>query len=70
MVRTMGEFHHRVERWLSRNIPKHWPDGVWEYPPISEAMQNVVIEEVKVYIVRCPNKVEQFIDTRPIMNLK
>ena len=44
-------------------------DSGWVYPPLEEAMVEVVLQEVDIYVSRHHNTVAQFIATRPIMDL-
>ena len=44
-------------------------DSGWVYPPLAEAMVEVVVQEVGIYVSRHHNTVAQFIATRPIMDL-
>ena len=44
-------------------------DGRWVYPPLAEAMEEAVLQEVETYISRLDNTVAQFIVTRLGMDL-
>ena len=39
MERTLGRFHHRVERWITVKLPQCRTDGIWDYLLLAEAMQ-------------------------------
>ena len=39
MERTLGIFHHRVERRLTLKLPQCLIDGIWDYLLLAEAMQ-------------------------------
>ena len=66
---TLGGFHHRVARqMMGRQLCKGL-DRRWLYPPLAEAMAEVVLQEVDTYVSHHHNKVVQYITNRPIMNL-
>ena len=67
--RVLVRFHHRVARMLMGRQPWRGRYGRWVYPPLSEAMEEVLLQEVEAYISLCQNTVSQFIATRPIMDL-
>ena len=61
----------RMQRACSltgRKTRKGW-DGVWVYPPLEDAMAEAGLQEVETYISCRHNTVEQYITTRPIMDL-
>ena len=57
VLQTLEGFHHRVVQQITGNIPKIWPDGGWEYPPIAEALREAGIKDLEVYIRRRQNTV-------------
>ena len=67
--KTLGGFHHRVVRILTRWNPKKRLDVTWGYPPLTEVILYAGIQEVDTYIARRQNTVTQFIATSPIMDL-
>ena len=36
--RIMRGLHHRLARWISVKQPRQCEDGIWEYPPLGEAI--------------------------------
>ena len=69
MVRTLEGFHHLMIGRLMGKLPRCRADGNWNEPPLSEAMREVGLEEMEVYIGRINKTVAQYIATRPIMYL-
>ena len=49
--------------------PKRDMKGRRIYPPLDAAMKAVVLEEVETYILCRQNTVDQYITTRPILEL-
>ena len=62
-------FQHRVARRITGRQPGMWEEGVWEYPPLSTAMDESVFEEIAVYILKRQNTVAQYTAMRPILDL-
>ena len=56
-------------RQIMEKLPQSRLDGSWNYPLIAEYMWEARIEEIEMYIWRQQNTVEQYIVTRPIMDL-
>ena len=44
--RTLGGFHHRVSRRMTRRKPRRGLDRMWVYHPLADAMVDVVLQEV------------------------
>ena len=65
----MVGFYHRVARRMTRRKHRQGRDGVWTYPPLEDAMAELLLQEVEAYVSRLHNTVAQFIATRPIMYL-
>ena len=68
-VSALGSFQHRVARRLTRRQPRRRRDGIWEYPPLEEAMLETGFEGIRTYITSNQNTVAQYIMTRPILDL-
>ena len=69
IVSTLGGFHHREDRWLSKMQPNRYVTGRWIYPPLEAAMKAVGLEEVEMYVLHRQNTITQYIATRPILEL-
>ena len=69
MERNLRGFHHWVVRSITVKLQKIWTYGKGENLLIEEALREVGIEELEVYIQRSQNTVAQFISTRPIVDL-
>ena len=66
---NLGGIHHRVSRRITGKLPQCRPGGICNYPLSSKSMQEVRLEEMKLYIGRQHNMVLQYITTGPIMYL-
>ena len=67
--RVLGRSHYRVpHRMMGRQL-RRGRYRRWVYLPLSEAMDKAGLQEVENYVSLHQNTVEQFIDTRPIMDL-
>ena len=44
-------------------------EGIWDYPPLVEAMSEAGPEEVETYVLCYQNTIAQYIKTRPIFDL-
>ena len=66
--RVLGGFRNRVARRMTGQQPWKGRDSGWVYPPLEEAMVEVVLQEVDTYVSRHHNTVAQFIATRPNMD--
>ena len=69
MEKALEGLHHRVVRHMVGMVPKRQRGGTWVYPPIGAALTTVGLDEIGVYIYRLQNTVEQYIATRPIIDL-
>ena len=69
MEQALGDFKHRVARWITGRQPRRREEGGWEYPPLAAAMEEAGFEEMGVYIIKRQNMDAQYIATRPILNL-
>ena len=65
--RNLVDFHHRVDQRLTGWKLQRVLDGMWMYPLMTEAMSEVVLQEVETYVSRHHNTVVQYILTRPFM---
>ena len=69
MERELDSFQHRVARRITGRQPRRRGDGRWEYPPLAEAMGEAVFEGIRKSVTRRQNKVAQYIEKRPILDL-
>ena len=53
--KTLGRFHHQMDRILMEQQPTRRLDGTWDYPPLAEAMPEAGIQEVETYVARHQN---------------
>ena len=67
--RTLGRFHHRVYHHMEGMQPAWNMAGRWEYIPLGMEMTSVGLEEVETYVFCHQNTVDQYIATRPILDL-
>ena len=58
-----------VARRLTRRRSRRGRDGRWVYTPLTEAMEEVGLQEVKAYVSFHHNTVAQFIADRTIIDL-
>ena len=49
--------------------PRRQTDGIWDYPPLEEALGGAGLEGIRKSVTRRYNTVEQYIAMRPIMDL-
>ena len=64
-----GVFHHRVNRRITGRKPQQLQDGIWEYPPLEEAMWGAGFDNMEAYVLINQNTVAQYIKTPPILEL-
>ena len=67
--KTLGGFHHKVDRWLAGMQPSRDTEGRWVYPPLEELMMTVGLEEVETYVLHHQNTAAQYISTNLILEL-
>ena len=67
--RVLVGFHHRVAHKMKGGQPRKGRDGVWIYPLLEEAMAETELQGVDTYVSCQQKKSEQFIVSRPIMDL-
>ena len=67
--RSLDSFQHRVVRRNTRRQLRRQGGGIWEYPPLAEAMEEAGFEGIRNSVTRRRNTVAQYIATRPIMDL-
>ena len=67
--RDLVVFHHRVSLRMTGRQTRRGIDRRWVYPPLTEAIDEAVLQEVGAYISRRQNTSSQFIATRTIMDL-
>ena len=51
--RTLGGFHHKVDRWLAKVHMMRTGEGRWMCPPLDAAMNSVRLEELEMYVLLC-----------------
>ena len=68
MMKVLDRFHHRVARRISGMVAR-LVDGEWFYPPLEAAMEAVGLFPMKVYVRKRQATIEQYIATRPILQL-
>ena len=69
MERALISFQHRVARRLTGRQLRRKGGGIWEYPPLEEAMAEAGFERIGTYITRRQNTVAQYIATQQILDL-
>ena len=69
MERDLDSFQHRVARRITGKQPRRRADGIWEYPPLSEAMGEAGFEGIRKSSTWRQNTVAQYIAMRPILYL-
>ena len=69
MERALESFQHRVARRITGKQPWRRVDGIWEYPPLAEALGGAGFEGIRKLVTRRQNTVAQYIATRTIMDL-
>ena len=69
MQRVLVRFYHRVAHRLNGRPPQKGQDEGSFYPTMEDAMVEEWLQEVENYVSRLQNIVEQYIGTKPIMNL-
>ena len=63
MERALDSFQHRVARQITRKQPWRQGGGIWEYPPLAEAMGEAGFEGIRKSVARRQNTVTQYIAT-------
>ena len=69
MAKTLGGFYHRAVRQITVQLPWWRSERIWYYPPLTDAMREVMLEELETYISRRQNTVAQYITTWTILDL-
>ena len=67
--RALDIFQHGSMREITGRQPRRRGDGLWEYPPLKEAMIEAGFEGIRQSITRRQNTVAQYIATRLILDL-
>ena len=67
--RFLGGLHYRVARTLTVRQPQRGWYGVWVYPQLEDATEEVGLKKLETYVSLLQNTFTQFIMTSPIMNL-
>ena len=66
MERALGSFQYRFARRINGRQLRRMGDGIWDYPPLAEAMGEAVFEGIRKSVMRRQNTVAQYIATRPL----
>ena len=69
MEKALDIFQSRVARGVTGNHLWRKKDGRWDYPPVTEALEEAGLEGIRKSITRRQNTVAQYIATRPILDL-
>ena len=69
MEKALDIFQSRVARGVTGNHLWRKKDGRWDYPPVTEALEEAGLEGIRKSITRRQNTVAQYIVTQPIMDL-
>ena len=67
--RTPEFFYHQMDLRMIGKQQWRGTNGSWSYPPMSEAMTEVGLEELETYFTRLQNAVAQCIAVCPILYL-
>ena len=68
MMKVLGTFHNRVARRLAGKMA-YRVRQTWVYPPLAEALDSVGLAPIQEYVRRRQASIEDYIATRPIMDL-
>ena len=68
MDKVLAGFHHRIARQLSGCTAKR-RHGVWEYPPIAEALKTAGLFPMDEYLTRRVQRIRRHVSTRPVGEL-
>ena len=69
MEKALESLQSRVARRLTGKQPRQNKDGIWDYPPLAEALGEAGLEGIRKLITRRQNMVAQYIAKRPILEL-
>ena len=67
--KALDSFKSRVARRLTRKQPRQRTDGIWDYPPLAEALGEAGLEGIRKLVTSRQNTVAQYIAMRPILDL-
>ena len=67
--KALDSFQSRVARRHIRKQPRQQTDGIWDYPPLAEALEEAGLEGIRKLLTRRQNTVAQYIATQLIMDL-
>ena len=57
--RALGGFQHRFVQQITGRKPRLVLDGIWDYPSLETAIQELGFEEMEEYLMKRQNKVAQ-----------
>ena len=69
MEKALDSFQSRVARRITGENPRQRTDGIWDYPPLAEALGEAGLGGIRKSVTRRQNMVAQYIATRPILDL-
>ena len=69
MTKVLEGFHHGAERWITGMTEKRGAGGEYEYPLVVEAMENVELHPIEVYIRRWQATIAERVACCPIYEL-
>ena len=69
MEKALDRFQSRVASRLTRKQTRRRTDGIWDYPPLEEALGEAELYGLRKSVTRRQNMVAQYILTRPILDL-
>ena len=69
MKQALDTSQQRVARRITKRQPQRQGGGIWEYPPLAEAMGDAGLQEIIKSVTRRQNMVAQYIATQPIFDL-
>ena len=69
MERALDRFQHRVARQINWRQPQICGYGIWEYPPLTEAMGESGFKGIRKSVTRRQNTSAQYIAMQTIMDL-
>ena len=69
ILRAMDSLHNKAARRISGRISQRLQNIGWYYPPIGEALEDVVMERIGIYITCIQETVTQYISTWMIFDI-
>ena len=69
MERALDSSQSRVMKRIARKQLRRRTDGIWDYPPLTEALRGAGLKGIRKLVTSRQNMVAQYITTRPIIDL-